>query len=172
MNYIENVFACLAAPLVVALFCVHRFRRRSIAFILIGMLACLASSYINTFLAGTIGADSLDTALEISPMIEEILKLAPIAFYLMVFEPKDRNAAAGEAIMIAVGFATLENACYLISSGADNTPADPRLRHRRHARGMRRRYSAGPAGRMGAVVFSGDRHPRRTVPCHHQPRDI
>ena len=120
MTYIENVFFCLAAPLVIALFCVHRFARRSLSFILTGMVACLFSSYISTFFAGLVGATALDASLEISPLVEEVLKLLPVAFYLMVYEPK-RNDVAGEALMIAVGFATLENACYLLANDAGDT---------------------------------------------------
>ena len=120
MRYIENVFFCLAAPLVIALFCVHRYARRSLSFILTGMVACLFSSYISTFFAGLTSATALDASLEMSPLVEEVLKLLPVAFYLMVYEPK-RNDVAGEALMIAVGFATLENACYLLTSDASNT---------------------------------------------------
>lgn len=120
MTYIENVFLCLAAPLVVAVFCVHRFRRRSFLFILSGMVACLFASYISTFFARVLSATVLQAQLEISPVIEEILKLIPIAFYMMVYEP-EKDEAAGEALMIAVGFATLENALYLLTSGADSS---------------------------------------------------
>ncbi len=120
MTYIENVFLCLAAPLIVAAVCVQRYPRRSILFILSGMTACLLSSYISTFFARIAGADALGATLEISPMVEEILKLVPVLFYMMVYEP-ERNEAAGEALMIAVGFATLENVLNLLSTDADNT---------------------------------------------------
>lgn len=121
MNYIENVFFCLAAPLIIALFCVHRFRRRSIAFIISGMAACLCSSYISTFLAKALGANALEASLEISPVIEEALKFFPLALYLLIYDIDERSEAAGEAIMVAVGFATLENACYLIANDAGDT---------------------------------------------------
>ena len=117
MNYIENVFFCMAAPVVIALFCVRKYRRRSFIFIFAGMVACLFSSYISTFFARATGATALEATLEISPLIEETLKLFPVAFYLMVYEP-EKNEAAGEALMVAVGFATLENTCYLIGSDA------------------------------------------------------
>ena len=120
MNYIENIYLCLAAPIIVAIFCVRSFPRRSLGFILSGMTACLFSSYISTFFAQMTGATPLEASLEISPLIEEALKLTPVAFYVMVYEPK-RNDAASEALMVAVGFATLENASFLLSSGADNT---------------------------------------------------
>lgn len=120
MTYIENVFLCLAAPLVIAAFCVHRYRRRSILFILSGMVACLLSSYISTFFTRIAGTDTLTASLEISPVVEEILKLVPVLFYLMVYEP-EKNEAAGEALMIAVGFATLENVLNLLNTDAENT---------------------------------------------------
>ena len=120
MTYIENVFFCLAAPLIIAICCVPRHPRRSLLFILSGMVACLFSSYISSFFARSLGASALEASLEISPLVEETLKLVPIAFYLMVFEP-EKNEAAGEALMIAVGFATLENVCYLLTTNAENT---------------------------------------------------
>ena len=119
MTYIENVFICLAAPLLVAVCCLRGARRRSMLFMLAGMAACLASSYISSFIALALNADVRAAALEITPMIEEIMKLLPILFYLMVFEPRG-SAVAGEALMVAVGFATLENACYLTANGAEN----------------------------------------------------
>ena len=120
ITYIENVFFCLAAPLIVAIFCVPRYPRRSLLFILSGMVACLFSSYISSSFARSLGASTLEASLEISPLVEEVLKLVPVAFYLMVYEP-EKNEAAGEALMIAVGFATLENVCYLLTTDANNT---------------------------------------------------
>lgn len=52
-------------------------------------------------------------------MVEEILKLFPLLFYLMVFEPRIEDAA-GSMLMIAAGFATFENVCYLTANGAAN----------------------------------------------------
>ena len=45
------------------------------------------------------------------------MKLFPLLFYLMVFEPRIREAS-GSMLMIAVGFATFENVCYLTTNGA------------------------------------------------------
>ena len=117
MNYIENIFVCLAAPLLVAVVCLTGARRRMILFLLAGMTACLFSSYINTFLAAALKADRLSASVEIAPMIEEIMKLFPFLFYLMVFEPRIEDASAG-MLVIAAGFATFENVCYLTVNGA------------------------------------------------------
>ena len=119
MNYIENIFICLTAPLLTAVICLKGTRRRMLLFLLAGMTACLFSSYISTFLAAVLHADRLSASLEIAPMVEEILKLFPLLFYLMVFEPRIEDAA-GSMLMIAAGFATFENVCYLTANGAAN----------------------------------------------------
>lgn len=119
MNYIENIFICLTAPLLTAVICLKGTRRRMLLFLLAGMTACLFSSYISTFLAAALHADRLSASLEIAPMVEEILKLFPLLFYLMVFEPRIEYAA-GSMLMIAAGFATFENVCYLTANGAAN----------------------------------------------------
>ncbi len=45
------------------------------------------------------------------------MKIIPVLFYLMVFEPEVTDAADG-ALMMAVGFATFENVCFLVGNGA------------------------------------------------------
>ena len=117
MNYIENIFICLTAPLLVAVLCLRGTRRRLALFLLAGMTACLFSSYISTFIAAALRTDRLSASLEIAPMVEEIMKLFPLLFYLIVFEPRVEDAS-GSMLMIAVGFATFENVCYLTTNGA------------------------------------------------------
>ena len=119
MNYIENIYICLAAPLLIAIFCVNPIGRRSILFILGGMTTCLLSSYISTFFATLHGVDILTASVEIAPIIEEVMKLMPVLFYLLVFEP-NKYVIPSCAIMTAVGFATFENVCYLMQNGATN----------------------------------------------------
>ena len=46
------------------------------------------------------------------------MKLLPLVFYLLVFEPEGDKIKAA-AITIALSFATFENVCYLIQNGAD-----------------------------------------------------
>ncbi len=117
MSYIENIYICLGAPLLIATLCMRGRGRRMMLFLLGGMTVCLLSSYISTFLAVVLGSDLLSASLEISPLTEEIMKFLPILFYLLVFEP-GRGEVADGVLMTAVGFANFENACYLISNGA------------------------------------------------------
>ncbi len=117
MNYIENTYICLAAPLFLATLFLRREGRRSLSFVLAGMTACLLSAYISTFFAGQTGIDLITASHEISPVVEEIMKSLPLLFFLLVFEPDKKITIAG-SIMISVGFATFENVCFLTSYGS------------------------------------------------------
>ncbi len=116
MNYIENIYICLAAPLILAILCMRREGRRSLIFVTAGMTACLFSAYVSTFLAGVTGVSLANASHEISPVVEEIMKCLPLLFFLLIFEPDKRTSVSG-AVLIAVGFATFENVCFLISYG-------------------------------------------------------
>ncbi|MBR0139379.1 MAG: PrsW family intramembrane metalloprotease [Firmicutes bacterium] len=116
MNYIENTYICLAAPLLLAILCLRREGRRALVFLLAGMTVCLLSAYVSTYLAGLLEIDLATASHEVSPAVEEIMKSLPMLFYLLVFEP-DKRAAITGALMISVGFATFENVCFLTSYG-------------------------------------------------------
>ncbi|MBQ1318575.1 MAG: PrsW family intramembrane metalloprotease [Solobacterium sp.] len=119
MNYIENSYICLAAPVLLAILCLRGPGRRSLAFVLSGMTVCLLSAYISTFLAGSAGVDLTTASYEISPAVEEIMKSLPLLFYVLVFEP-DRGTVIAGALLVAVGFATFENVCFLTSYGTSD----------------------------------------------------
>ena len=118
MNYIENVFICIAAPFIIALICAKERSRKILIFILCGIVSCLLSSYISTFAASVEGVGLSTASVEISPLVEEIMKLLPILFFLLVFEPEKEDVAVA-VFMTAVGFATFENVCFLAQNGAE-----------------------------------------------------
>ena len=118
MTYIENIFLCMVSPLLVAALCMGRRQLRFFLFCIAGMGVCLLSAYINTFLAAVCQADALAATAEIAPVVEEMMKLLPLVFYLLVFEPEGDKIKPA-AITIALAFATFENVCYLIQNGAD-----------------------------------------------------
>ena len=118
MTYIENIFLCMVSPLLVAALCMGRRHLRFFLFCIVGMGVCLLSAYINTFLASVCQADALAATAEIAPVVEEMMKLLPLVFYLLVFEPEGDKIKAA-AITVALAFATFENVCYLIQNGAD-----------------------------------------------------
>ncbi len=118
--YIENIYICLAAPLLVSIMYLRGRKRAPMLFLLIGMTVCLLSSYISTFAAAVLQTTLVTASVEITPIIEESMKLFPILFYLMVFEPK-KEQAAEDVVALAIGFATFENVCYLLTNGAADT---------------------------------------------------
>lgn len=119
MTNIENIFICMAAPLIIATVATKGRGRRMLIFMIAGMTSCLLSSYISTFIAVVQGVDLFTASLEISPLAEEILKFCPALFFILVFEP-DKSGTADACVMIAIGFATFENVCFIIMNGADN----------------------------------------------------
>ena len=119
MSYIENIFVCIAAPLLIAIICISSRGRRPLLFVLGGMTMCLLSSYISTFVAAVQGADLVTASLEITPLVEEIMKLLPFLVYMLVFEP-GKHTVLDSLLMTAIGFATFENICYLSQNGAEN----------------------------------------------------
>ena len=62
-------------------------------------------------------ADAFAATVEIAPVVEEGMKLLPLLFYLLVFEPQARQIGIA-AVITALSFATFENICYLIQNGA------------------------------------------------------
>ena len=119
MIYIENVYICLAAPLLIAILCLKDRKKIHMVFLLSGMTACIFSSYITTWMAVLVGAGHEYTVVEIAPFVEEVVKLSPILFYLLlVHPPKDRLTEC--VLMVSVGFATFENVCYLLNNGSED----------------------------------------------------
>ena len=59
MTYIENVFICMASPLLIAALCMGRRQAKFFLCCLAGMGACLLSAYINTFFAALYAADTI-----------------------------------------------------------------------------------------------------------------
>lgn len=117
MTYIENVLVCIAAPLFITMLCVGRKYRASFVFCFAGMLVCLLSAYLNTFFTIIYQAETMNAATQIAPVVEEIMKLLPLLFFLIVFEP-DLQRFRLAAMLVAASFATFENICYLAENGA------------------------------------------------------
>jgi len=117
MTYIENVFVCIAGPILLATFFMGKKYYGVFYFCIAGMGVCLLSAYINTFFARLYDADFISATAQIAPMVEEIMKLMPVLFYLLIFEPKPEKISVA-VLIVAISFATFENICYLIENGA------------------------------------------------------
>ncbi|MEG0321303.1 MAG: PrsW family glutamic-type intramembrane protease, partial [Oscillospiraceae bacterium] len=117
MTYIENIFICLTAPMLVGAICAGKKHCRAFVFVAAGYAACLLSAYINSFFARFYGADLVSAAVEIAPVVEEVMKLLPLLFYIFVFEPGGK-ATQMAIFTIGASFSTFENVCYLTEHGA------------------------------------------------------
>lgn len=116
MIYSENILICMAIPLILSLFFTQGNARRFVLNFLIGMVACLLGAYISGFLDVVTGNEVEETAIFISPVVEETVKFLPLLFYFYMFSPTDKelfNAAVG----LGVGFSMFENVCSMISVG-------------------------------------------------------
>ncbi|MFA7410807.1 MAG: PrsW family glutamic-type intramembrane protease [Tissierellaceae bacterium] len=117
MTYIENILVCMAGPLLLVTLYMGKKYYGFFFLCLAGMGACLLSAYINTFFARLYGANFINATTQIAPVVEEIMKLLPLLFYLLVFEPKIEKINM-VVLIVATSFATFENICYLIENGA------------------------------------------------------
>ena len=119
MIYAENILICIAIPLIVSLFFIHGNVRRYMGAFLTGMVMCLLSAYISSFLGGAFDVADNETAVFLSPMVEELMKLLPLMLAMLLLGVED-TALTTLAVAIGAGFATYENCCYILTSGAEN----------------------------------------------------
>lgn len=119
MIYAENILICIAIPLLVSLLFVRGEVRRYLAAFLFGMGVCLLAAYISSFLGNTVGMTENDTAVYLSPVVEELMKLLPLGFFTVMIASKERRQTM-LAVAVGAGFATFENCCYILTSGAEN----------------------------------------------------
>ena len=91
MTYIENVFLCLAIPLILSLFFTEGRGRRFTLFMTLGMGICLLSAYVSSFFMVYYGTSATVTAIEITPVCEEVMKLLPLLFFFLIFEPEAKE---------------------------------------------------------------------------------
>ncbi len=117
MNYIENIFICLVLPYILILMFIGKKERSFLLFILTGMGTCLLAAYVSSFFMGYYGADAVTAAVEITPVCEEVMKLLPLLMWMMVYQPEKEKIPVA-ALLIAAGFATFENVCYITENGA------------------------------------------------------
>ena len=119
MIYAENILICIAMPLLIAVFFIKGSARRFTEAFLLGMGVCLLAGYINGFISYSGAFSETDTSIFIAPITEEIMKFIPLLVGLALIRPEDRLLfiiAAG----IGAGFATFENCCYILTTGAQS----------------------------------------------------
>lgn len=88
-------------------------------FMLLGMAAYLISAYVSNVFMVYYGTTETIANIEISPVFEEITKLLPVLFFLLIFRP-DLEEAAPAAVTVAIGFAVLESARYVVENRGED----------------------------------------------------
>ena len=119
MIYSENILLCISIPLAISIVFLRGSARRYTQSFLFGMVACLLSAYISGFVGLVAEASATDTAIYFSPVIEETMKLLPIVFYIIMYEPDEEETLLC-AVALGAGFATFENCCYLLATGSES----------------------------------------------------
>ena len=119
MIYAENILLCIAVPLLLSIIFIKGDARLFSASFLIGMSVCLISAYISGFLDLVTGMGVNDTSVFLSPIVEEIMKLLPLVFIIVLIEPEDKTTLI-TAVGIGAGFATFENCCYILTFGVES----------------------------------------------------
>ena len=118
MIFSENVLVCMAVPLLLALVFLRDNARQFVLNFLLGMAACLLGAYVSGFVDAASGMGVEDTAIFISPVVEEAMKFLPLLFYFLMFDPDDDHLFLS-AVGIGAGFASFENICSMIASGTE-----------------------------------------------------
>ena len=119
MIYSENILVCIVIPLLIAALFNRKGTRRFLLAFAIGMICCLLSAYITGYVQFLTGITPEEMSAFYSPILEEIMKLMPLLFYLFVWSPKTSSFFSA-ALGLGLGFATFENCCYILSYGAEN----------------------------------------------------
>ncbi len=119
MIYSENILICMVLPLILTVFFVKDGTRRFVLSFILGMVMCLLGAYVSGFIDASWGYGTMDTAIFISPVVEEAMKFLPLLFCLLMFEPEDEELFHA-AVGLGAGFASFENVCTMVSSGTES----------------------------------------------------
>lgn len=119
MIYAENILLCIAIPFLVSVLFLRGEVRRYVSAFLLGMGMCLVAAYISGFLSLVAHLEQNDASIFLSPMVEELIKLLPLLFFLVLLEPEEHDFIM-LAVAIGAGFSTFENCCYILSFGAES----------------------------------------------------
>lgn len=117
------VFICFAIPFALALPLMSKNARPVIAFILIGMCACIFVSEVNGLVRGALDKNLYYITTNITPVTEEIVKALPLFMFAFFFSSK-RERLLPVAFACGLGFALLENSTILVKTVVDSGNVD------------------------------------------------
>lgn len=119
MISVEHIFIAIASPLFVFCFLSNKNDRRYLISLLIGFSVAFLSGYVNTYFTILFNATKSEAVLNITPIIEELMKMFPVLFFAESFA-KDKSQILSLSIGVGLGFAIFENCSYLVTFGAES----------------------------------------------------
>ena len=112
-NMIYILFVSIFIPILLMTLLVEKKARFPLAFIEIGIFISVFASEVNGFLSRLLSMDMYRATVIVTPVTEELLKMAPILFYAVVISDK-REKLFTASMATGIGFAILENAFCLL----------------------------------------------------------
>lgn len=112
-----SLFVCLAIPISFSMFVLKGKSKGLIAFLLSGMFMCLFAGQLNGLIAVVSKLDDYTLTTSVTPVVEELLKTIPIIVLAFIIKT-DRQYLLECALMVGLGFATLENAYILLENAS------------------------------------------------------
>ena len=106
---------CLAAPLSMMLLVFKGRSRAMLGFLLVGIYMCLLAGEVNGLILNGTDLSLRFITVNVTPIVEEILKAIPIVFITFLIMP-NRQYLLECSIAVGVGFATMENSSLLFHS--------------------------------------------------------
>ena len=116
---IGHIFIAIASPVFVCCFLIEEEERRHLISLLAGFAVALFAGYINSFVAALLQMTAGAAVQNLTPILEELLKMLPILFFAEAFA-KSKKEIVIASLEIGLGFAILENCSYLVAYGAES----------------------------------------------------
>lgn len=110
------MFICLIIPLSMMVFVFKGESKTILIFLLLGITGCLIAGIYDEFVFTRYNLDRYYLTVNITPMIEEIIKSIPIILYSCIKKPEQKYLIEC-SIALGIGFATLENFCIMYTVG-------------------------------------------------------
>ena len=114
------LFICLVAPLGMMFFLTRGPSRTTVAFLLLGIFMCLFAGEIDGYLYNRCAMEYYSFTVNITPLVEELLKALPIILFALYGAP-ERQLLLACSVATGVGFATLENMLVLFTASSAPT---------------------------------------------------
>lgn len=121
------LFISFGSPLFMVLFICKPETRTRLIFLLFGMGVTVLCGRIESAAVTLLKQDRKAFTYNLAPLIEETMKAVPILIYAFLFKPKKRILLEC-SVLVGIGFAILENACYFCGEMVRPSVADAFIR--------------------------------------------